>query len=195
MRNIMTSNTFLIYHRSKFCLCYWLIPSRHALSYKSPLEQKEKKEKMDIMLTEISQTPKDKYCTIWLPSKKVKLTEAERRIVVAGTRGGRGGRKWEILVKVYKVSITRKISSVDLMYGITTIVKHAQLCLTLCDPTGCSLPGSSVHGILQARILEWVAMPSSRGSSPPWDQTWVSHVASRFFILWATREAQEYWSG
>ena len=41
----------------------------------------------------------------------------------------------------------------------------AQLCLTLCDPMDCSLPGSSVHGILQARILEWVAMPSSRGSS------------------------------
>ena len=45
---------------------------------------------------------------------------------------------------------------------------HTQLlqsCLTLCDPMDCSLPGSSVHGILQARILEWVAIPSSRGSS------------------------------
>ena len=41
----------------------------------------------------------------------------------------------------------------------------AQLCLTLCDTMDCSPPGSSVHGILQARILEWVAMPSSRGSS------------------------------
>ena len=41
-----------------------------------------------------------------------------------------------------------------------------QLCLTLCTPVGCSPPGTSVHGILQARILEWVAMPSSRGSSP-----------------------------
>ena len=43
----------------------------------------------------------------------------------------------------------------------------AQLCLTLCDPVDLSLPGSSVHGILQARILEWVAVPSSRGSSEP----------------------------
>ena len=42
---------------------------------------------------------------------------------------------------------------------------HAQSCPTLCDPMDCSLPGSSVHGILQARILEWVATPSSRGSS------------------------------
>ena len=44
-----------------------------------------------------------------------------------------------------------------------------QLCLTLCDPTDCSSPGSSVHNIFQARIVEWVAMPSSRGSSQPRD--------------------------
>ena len=48
----------------------------------------------------------------------------------------------------------------------------------LCDPMDCSPPGSSVHGILQARILEWVAMPSSRGSSRPRDWTWVSSVSS-----------------
>ena len=53
----------------------------------------------------------------------------------------------------------------------------------------CSLPGSSVHGILQARMLEWVAIPSSRGSSWPRDWTWVSSIAGRFFTLWATREA------
>ena len=45
----------------------------------------------------------------------------------------------------------------------------AQSCLTLCDPMDCSLPGSSVQGILQARTLEWVALPSSRGSSRPRD--------------------------
>ena len=50
----------------------------------------------------------------------------------------------------------------------------AQLCLTLCDPMNCSPPGSSVPGILQARILEWVAMSSSRGSSWPRDGTHVS---------------------
>ena len=47
-----------------------------------------------------------------------------------------------------------------------------------------------VHGILQVRILEWVAFPFSRGSSQPRDQTQVSHIAGRFFISWATREAQ-----
>ena len=51
-----------------------------------------------------------------------------------------------------------------------------QSCLTLCDPTDCSPPGS-VHGILQARILEWVAMPSSRGSSQSRNQTYVSYVS------------------
>ena len=56
-----------------------------------------------------------------------------------------------------------------------------QSCLTLWDPMDCSLPGSSVHGILQARILEWVAMPSSRGSSQPRDRTWVSCTAGGLF--------------
>ena len=49
-------------------------------------------------------------------------------------------------------------------------------CLTLCDPVDHSLPGSSVHGTLQARILEWVALPSSEGSSQPRDGTYVSYV-------------------
>ena len=66
-----------------------------------------------------------------------------------------------------------------------------QLCLALCHPTDCSPPGSSVHGILQARILEWVASPSSMGSSQSRDQTQVSCIAGRFFTIWATREAQD----
>ena len=52
--------------------------------------------------------------------------------------------------------------------------KSLQSCLTLCNPMDCSPPGSSVHGTLQARILEWIAMPSSRGCSQPKDQTQVS---------------------
>ena len=52
-----------------------------------------------------------------------------------------------------------------------------------------------VHGILQARILEWVAFPFSRGSSQCRDQTQVSHIVGRFFTSWATKEVQEYWSG
>ena len=65
----------------------------------------------------------------------------------------------------------------------------AQLCPTLCDPMYCSLPGFSVHGIFQARVLEWVAISFSRGSSWPRDRTQVSCIAGRCFTLWATREA------
>ena len=64
-------------------------------------------------------------------------------------------------------------------------------CPTLCDPMDWSPPGSSVHGILQARIQEWVAIPFSRGSFWPRDQIQVSCIAGRFFIVWATRETLE----
>ena len=63
-----------------------------------------------------------------------------------------------------------------------------QLCPTLCDPMDCTLPGSSDHGILHARILEWVMIPISRGSSQPRDRTQVSRIAGEFFTVWATRE-------
>ena len=65
----------------------------------------------------------------------------------------------------------------------------AQSCPTLCDPMDCSPPGSLVHGIFQAWILEWVAIPFSRGSSRPRDRTQVSHIVSKRFTVWATREA------
>ena len=65
----------------------------------------------------------------------------------------------------------------------------AHLCLILCDPMDCSLLGSSVHEILQARILEWVATSSSRGSSQPRNQTWVSHIVGRFFTTEPTEKS------
>ena len=60
-----------------------------------------------------------------------------------------------------------------------------QSCPTLCDPMDYSLPGSSVHGIFQARVLKWVAISFSRGSSGPRDQTQVSHIVGRRFTVWA----------
>ena len=72
--------------------------------------------------------------------------------------------------------------------------KVAQLCLTLHHPMDCSLPGSSIHGIFQARVLEWVAIFFSRGSSWPRGRTQVSRTAGRCFSIWATREAFE-WGG
>ena len=70
--------------------------------------------------------------------------------------------------------------------SMVVAVLVTQLCLTPCDPMYCSLPGSSVHEILQARILEWTAIPFSRGSSWPRDQTRVSCIAGRFLTFWAT---------
>ena len=82
------------------------------------------------------------------------------------------------------------MTKVILMYMKWSEMKAAQSCATLCNSMDCSLPGSSVHGILQARILEWVAIPFSRESSKPRDQTQVSCTAGSFFTSWATREAQ-----
>ena len=66
--------------------------------------------------------------------------------------------------------------------------KVAQACLTLCDPMDYAIQSMEFS-------MEWVAFPFSRGSSQPWDWTQVSRIAGWFFITWATREAQEYWSG
>ena len=65
----------------------------------------------------------------------------------------------------------------------------AKLCPTLVTPWDCNTPGSSVHGIIQARILEWVAIPFSRGSSWPRDRTHVSCITGQYFTEWTTREA------
>ena len=72
------------------------------------------------------------------------------------------------------------------------VVLFAQSCLTLCNPIDCSLQGPSVHRILQARILEWVAISFSRESSWPRDWIWVSCIAGRFFTIWATRETPTF---
>ena len=65
----------------------------------------------------------------------------------------------------------------------------AQSCPTLCNLMDCSPPGSSVHGIFQARILEWGAISFSRGTSRPRDQNRVSRIVGRSFTVWATWEA------
>src|SRR5574337_84683 len=82
------------------------------------------------------------------------------------------------------------------MTALKTLCVHAkslQSCLILCDPMDCSPPGSSVHGILQVRILEWVAMPSSRGSSQPRGGTQVSCIAGGFYHL--SHQGSPFYSG
>ena len=72
--------------------------------------------------------------------------------------------------------------------GVPSVCSAAQSCPTLCDPMDCSPPGSSAHGILQARMLEWVAMSSSRGSSQLRDWTCISYIGRQIYP-WATWEA------
>ena len=76
-----------------------------------------------------------------------------------------------------------------LIHGKTCMWKRSGKC------ESCSVVSDSVHVILQASLLEWVAFPFSTASSKPRDQTRVSHIAGGFFTSWATREAQEYWCG
>ena len=66
-------------------------------------------------------------------------------------------------------------------------------CLTLCNRMGCSLPGSSVYGIFQAIVLEWIAISFSRGSSQHKDRTRVAHIVDRLFTVWATMEVEVIW--
>ena len=83
----------------------------------------------------------------------------------------------------------RVMKNVESRARLSEWVKVALSCLTLCDPMDHSPPGSSVHWILQARMLEWVAYPFSRGTSRPRNQTGVSCIADEFFTSWVTQEA------
>ena len=89
--------------------------------------------------------------------------------------------------------MTLSCENITLMANICkwNSVKVSQSCQTLVTPL--SPASSSVHGILEARILEWVASPFSRGSSWPRVRIWVSCIAGRFFTDWAIREACKCW--
>ena len=77
----------------------------------------------------------------------------------------------------------------DLIIVSCMLISGTKSCLTLCDLTDCSLPGSSVHGISQARILGWIAISFSRGFSRPRNQTQVSHIGKQSLYHCAIREA------
>ena len=95
----------------------------------------------------------------------------------------------------YVLSVQAYIHRIVASFGINPrsdqIWSVAQSCPTLWDPMDCSLPGSSFHRILQTRVLEWVAISFSRGSSQPRDRTPVSGIPGRLFNLWANREAPD----
>ena len=87
-----------------------------------------------------------------------------------------------VFVKTQTVQVKQVYCTAYKLYSIK--------CPTLCDPMDCSPPGSSVHGILQARILEWGAISSSRGSSRPRNRTQISCMAGKFFAIRATRQVK-----
>ena len=81
------------------------------------------------------------------------------------------GLSYTLQIRIYIISTFNSESEV------------AQSCPTVCNPMDCSLPRSSVHGIFQPRVLEWVAISFSKGSSQPRDQTLVSHIVGRRFTV------------
>ena len=111
-------------------------------------------------------------------------SETARKLVKNGSALARPLQIWTQRIReVLEISIFHKVlHACELTVKVK--VKVVQLCLILCDPGD-----YTVHGILQARILEWVASPFSRGSSQPRDQTQVSRIVGGFFTSWATREA------
>ena len=103
----------------------------------------------------------------------------------ATVRTGHGTTHWFQIGKgVCQGYILSRCHPAYLTYMQSVKCEVAQSCPTLCDPMDCIPSGSSVYGILQARILEWVAISFSRGSSQSRDRTQVSHIAGRRFILW-----------
>ena len=99
---------------------------------------------------------------------------------------GKGTNSWTIK----RFQLKNRNLKIDVIRDIWIVkVVITQSCLTLCDPMNCSPPGSSVHRIFQARVLEWVAIPVSTGSFRPRGWAWVFFIAGRFVTNWATREA------
>ena len=111
---------------------------------------------------------------IWMKSKN---DELETCVRCSQKSLWRWQRHWEQRCMKNTVSRNVKMGKVEVLV--------APSCPTLCNPMDCSPPGSSVHGILQARTLEWVAMPFSRGSSWPTDHIQVSCIAGGFFTIQA----------
>ena len=89
-----------------------------------------------------------------------------------------------------ELDMTERLSLSKFFKQVRENSEVAQSCPTLCHSMDCSLSGSSVRGIFQARVLEWIAISFSRGSFQPRNRTQVSRIAGRRFTSWATREAK-----
>ena len=121
-----------------------------------------------------------KWTYIW---NRNRIRDIENRLVTAQGEGIGGRMEWSVGLTDTRFHIYRtdKQQSPTAerrdLYSVCVYATSLQLCLTLCDPMECSQKGSSAHGSLQARILEWVATPCTRGSSRPRDWTHISYVS------------------
>ena len=166
---------------------YRVLPRKCTGHSKHPLPTtKEKTLHMDITRWSI---PKSDWLYSLQPTMESSIQSAKTRL-----RADCGSVP-ELLIAKFRLKLKKVRTSFrpfryDLNQILMTIEwsEVAQLCLTLCDPMDCSLPGSPVHGIFQAIVLEWIAISFSSGSSRPRDWTRVSHIVDRHFTVWAIRE-------
>ena len=132
------------------------------------------------------------HCKLFKERKRQLLNSRKTKIYVRMQQFRSSDVIYSYLHKFYLlaalIQLLNYTSTSDVWIASPTVLV-AQSCPTLCNPMDCSPPDSSVHGILQARILEWVAIPFSRRSSWPRDWTQASWIAGRFFTIWATKEA------
>ena len=151
------------------------------LSTKKDCSKKPRRKLQDFLwagLTSLSKTPLPHWS-----SKALRLLRFKER---TESLNGRSNKDFEGIF-----NLPRPVS-IQVLLNLFWSVLVTQSCPTLCNPLDCSPPGSSVRGLLQARILEWVAMPSSTGSSQPRNWTQASYG---FFTIWISRKSWEYWSG
>ena len=128
----------------------------------------------------------------WVPMSDIHIAFyflTSQSLIYSKNSTKRRKEKWKVKISNLYLAITFTLFRDDHCWQIHCVyAKSLQSCPTLCSPMDRSPPGFSVHGILQARILEWFAIPFSKGSSRPRDRTQVSCIAGRFFTVWATRE-------
>ena len=151
----------------------------------------------------------------WRPERKIRACQLSSVRTLSCKQFDRNGIGYPFFSNSPPEFVWRTVSYVSLMEGeewsnwlfhaahlyvrklgwkfiVKWVSEVAQSRPTLCDPVDCSIPGFSIHGILQTKILEWVTISFSRGSSQPRDRTWVSCIAGRRFNLWATRKARKF---
>ena len=150
---------------------------------------------------------------------RYRVTDVENKLIPRGKWVVRSGINREIGTDKYTLSYIKQITNKDQLHITGSSTQHSvmscmgkespkkwiyvwkkkkvkvlvtQSCSTFCDPVKCSLSGFSVHGVLQARVLDWVDIHFPRGPSESRDWIWISWFAGKFITVWATKEVRIY---